>query len=216
MDSIDLLDFKPDSILAFLKKSTNSETHLKEYFGKYQGRFFELFATQSSTIEFTPWDFLAINSLSVYPTADAMSSFLVDRIDEFNLRLEETHKKINSLHLDQRKLWTIPRRFLASDNELSKLYEALKSVDGFGYVTASKLLALKFPDLIPIRDSKVEKLLQAQELWWEPMARVMKNEEIFKILTDLLDGIQTKQPRPSLLRVLDVLLWMRARELEQT
>ena len=113
-------------------------------------------------------------------------------------------------------LWTIPPRFLASDNELANLYEALKSVDGFGYVTASKLLAVKFPDLIPIRDSKVEKLLQAQELWWEPMAQVMKNEEIFKILTDLSDGLQTKQPRPSLLRVLDVLLWMRARELEQT
>ena len=216
MDSIDLLNFKPDSILAFLRKSTNSETHLKEYFGKYQGRFFELFATKSSKMEFTPWDFLAINSLSVYPTADAIGSFLVDRIDEFNLRLEETHKKINSLHLDQRKLWTIPPRFLASGNELANLYEALKSVNGFGYVTASKLLAVKFPELIPIRDSKVEKLLQAQELWWEPMAQVMKNEEIFKMLTKLSEGLQTKQPRPSVLRVLDVLLWMRANELEQS
>lgn len=216
MDSIDLLNFKPDSILAFLRKSTNSETHLKEYFGKYQGRFFELFATKSSKMEFTPWDFLAINSLSVYPTADAIGSFLVDRIDEFNLRLEETHKKINSLHLDQRKLWTIPPRFLASGNELANLYEALKSVNGFGYVTASKLLAVKFPELIPIRDSKVEKLLQAQELWWEPMAQVMKNEEIFKMLTKLSEGLQTKQPRPSVLRVLDVLLWMRASELEQS
>lgn len=216
MDTIDLLEFKPESILAFLRKSTNSETNLKDYFSNYQGRFFELFATKSSNEKFTPWDFLAINSLSVYPRADAINSFLVDRIGEFNLRLKETHKKINSLHLDQRKLWTIPPRFLASDNQLSNLYESLKSIDGFGYVTASKLLALKFPELIPIRDSKVEKLLQAQELWWEPMAEVMRNEEIFKILTDFSEGLQTKQPRPSLLRVLDVLLWMRARELEQS
>ena len=48
------------------------------------------------------------------------------------------------------------------------------------------------------------------------MAQVMKNKEIFKILTDFSDGLQTKRPRPSLLRVLDVLLWMRARELEQS
>lgn len=216
MDSFHLLAFKSESILAFLRKSTNSETNLGDYFRNYQGRFFEIFATKSSNVEFTPWDFLAINSLSVYPKPEAMNGFLIDRVNEFNSLLRKAHEKVDALHPDQRMLWTIPPRFLASDNELANLYEALKSVDGFGYVTASKLLAVKFPDLIPIRDSKVEKLLQAQELWWEPMAQVMKNEEIFKILTDLSDGLQTKQPRPSLLRVLDVLLWMRARELEQT
>lgn len=74
----------------------------------------------------------------------------------------------------------------------------------------SKLLACKFPELIPIRDGRVEKLLgwSDKKEWWEPMHALLDKT------IERLDELQINKSDISVttLRKLDVILWMEARE----
>lgn len=74
----------------------------------------------------------------------------------------------------------------------------------------SKLLACKFPDLIPIRDRRVERLLGwgDQKEWWEPMHALLDKT------SERLNQFRINKSEISVttLRKLDVILWMEARE----
>ena len=78
----------------------------------------------------------------------------------------------------------------------------------------SKLMATKFPELIPIRDSRVEALLECtgHHEWWKPMHRLLS--ETRKALSSL--EIFNASIEVSLLRKLDVVLWMEASDREVT
>jgi hypothetical protein len=86
-------------------------------------------------------------------------------------------------------------------------------MDGLGYVTTSKLLAAKFPSVIPIRDSKVETLLglaKSRE-WWEPIRNLFTAPGLS--LADHIDGLNVSEKigNVTTLRRLDVVLWMEAK-----
>jgi len=55
-----------------------------------------------------------------------------------------------------------------------RLHAAVEALPGAGRVVCSKLLAAKFPHLIPIRDSQVEKLLGIKPIgsWWKPLHEI--------------------------------------------
>jgi hypothetical protein len=72
-------------------------------------------------------------------------------------------------------------------------------------VRASKLLAAKRPHLIPIRDSAVSELLRAGKKWWLPMLEVVSDEQI---RTNIAELSKTVPADVSVLRRLDVILWM--------
>lgn len=88
------------------------------------------------------------------------------------------------------------------------LHAAVEALPGIGRVVCSKLLAAKFPKLIPIRDSRVEKLLEIKPkgLWWKPLHEI--HEAVKPTLLEL-NGIDSAA---SSLRALDVLLWLESSE----
>jgi hypothetical protein len=69
-------------------------------------------------------------------------------------------------------------------------------------------MAAKFPDIIPIRDSKVEALLGCEESvsWWQPVL------EVFASVEAVLNRLSTGHFNATNLRKLDVILWMEARK----
>lgn len=71
---------------------------------------------------------------------------------------------------------------LADREPADRLYEYLRGPDfhRVGRVSASKLLAVKRPHLIPIRDALVEKALGAEEadVLWHPMAVAWQQPEL--------------------------------------
>lgn len=77
-----------------------------------------------------------------------------------------------------------------------------------GKVRASKLMASKRPDLVPIRDRHLEAILGAPDTWWDPWRQLASRPEI----AELVDRVTPAHlvDRVTLLRRLDVILWMEA------
>jgi hypothetical protein len=109
-------------------------------------------------------------------------------------------------------LATCPDDWIESaDSPFALLYNEVRKLPGVGYVTCSKLIAAKFPALIPIRDGRVEKMLDLQEdrHWWRPIRELLQSGKVQEALSGitLLPGA----PDATTLRRLDVALWMEAR-----
>ena len=102
------------------------------------------------------------------------------------------------------------------ESPFNELHLALnnKSLPGVGKVVRSKLMAAKFPELIPIRDSRVEALLECsgQDEWWKPMHQLLFETQ--NALSSL--EIFNASVSVALLRKLDVVLWMEASDREVT
>jgi hypothetical protein len=111
-------------------------------------------------------------------------------------------------------LWECELTLLREGGELSDLYDLLETREGFGYVTTSKLMAAKFPCLVPIRDSIVETLLgmEDEKSWWEPI-RTLFTEADGSLIRHLNERFKTPDQigEVTTLRRLDVILWMESR-----
>lgn len=182
--------------------------HLSRYFSVgYSGKHFEQFVSRSSTECFTPWDVLAVKALSVDVPSDQViplvegGSSIVDLIRDANQGLREDDT-----------LWTCDRHLLQGEGALSRLYCHLREVLKLGPVTTSKLLAAKFPNVVPIRDSRVELLLDMSRSidWWLPIRGVF---ELHPQLAQHIDSVPLPPNMPDVttLRRLDVILWMEAK-----
>lgn len=79
-------------------------------------------------------------------------------------------------------------------------------VQGFGWVRVNKLLARKRPALIPVYDRVVRSWLGAPRPLWEPFAVALDNPGRREGILALAKGLDTGGA--SLLRVLDVAIWM--------
>jgi len=188
------------------------EDHLAQYFGRsidgvanYSGQYFEQFIGMSAPERFTAFDILAAESLSVDVPSD-VGHWLVrpdsDRDDLLRKCLEDfSHGQ---------SLWDCAPKLLADDGSLSRLYLKLKDQKGLGKVTTSKLLATKFPNVVPIRDSLVEKVLgwSDQAAWWMPMRELMLSG-VHEVVANL--PLPDGAPAVTTLRKLDVVLWMEAK-----
>jgi hypothetical protein len=88
-----------------------------------------------------------------------------------------------------------------------EIWDALSEIHGFGPTRVSKLLARKRPNLIPIRDSIVNKQLQIEGYsWWKSLAATMRHSDVKESLEDLCQPIDMCDVPH--LRVLDVAIWM--------
>jgi hypothetical protein len=84
----------------------------------------------------------------------------------------------------------------------------LNDVPGIGWVTANKLCARKRPLLLPVYDTVVKAALQpTRQSFWEPLRNEFADGELQSRLMELRD--EAGVPNLSLLRVLDVAVWMR-------
>ena len=191
------------------------QDHLSWYFTvKYSGKHFEWFVAQSDSKQsdskmFTPWDILAVEALSVtVPTETAR--WLLEPNTKRDDHLAEA---LRSLVPGQDSLWTCDEELLSDGKPLSKLYSMLRAEEGLGYVTASKLMAAKFPSVVPIRDSKVETLLGLEKSreWWSPIRKLFTfpGQSLAGYLDEL--KVPTEVGKVTTLRRLDVILWMEAK-----
>lgn len=171
----------------------------------YEGRQFEWFVSRSQPDRFTGEDLAAIGSLSVSIRASTARKLLEDPTGILRARLFDCRVEA-SLHRQSPGLsW-----LWQEESAFNALFKALNKVEfpGVGTVVRSKLMATKFPSLIPIRDSRVESLLDCAEKfeWWEPLHGVLTaTESTLSQLNATVDGAEV-----TALRKLDVILWMEA------
>lgn len=191
------------------------QDHLSWYFTvKYSGKHFEWFVAQSDSKQsdskmFTPWDILAVEALSVTVPTETARWLL----EPHKRRDELLAESLRSLVPYRDSLWTCDEKLLHDGGALSDLYTLIRKKDGLGQVTASKLLATKFPAAVPIRDSKVETLLGLEKSreWWAPIRGLFSASG--QSLAEYLDGLDVpiEVGTVTTLRRLDVILWMEAK-----
>jgi hypothetical protein len=185
------------------------QRHIHLYYGvnlkgrpMYTGQYFERFISLSDESHFTSFDVLAAESLSVVIPSEAAYRLVHDRVAERLLReaRDDLASVASLVECDESKL--------AEGGPLSNLYRHLRKYDGLGRVKASKLLAAKFPNVVPIRDSLVEQLLgwERQTAWWLPMRQLAQSAWATIEKLELPCGA----PVVKSLRKLDVALWMEA------
>lgn len=205
----DLVDGK------WLKQESNQkrlQDHLAKYFGqtldgraRYSGQHFERFIGMSTPERFTAFDILAAESLSVDVPADVAYWLTRPDPDRDDLLWESLRDFSQG-----QTLWNCDSALLADDGHLSRLYLKLKDRKGLGKVTSSKLLATKFPNVVPIRDSLVEQVLgwSNQTDWWMPMRNLLLSG-VHEVIANL--PLPAGAPAVTTLRKLDVVLWMEAK-----
>ena len=189
------------------------QQHIARYFAAgsvYTGSLFEWFARFSDRLAFTPWDILAVESLSVTIPTRVQHWLLTDPEPRAHLV-----RCVGLIDADAAAEMS-PALWNASGDltiALSDLYDLVRAKAGMGKVTTSKLLSAKFPNVVPIRDSKVEELLGLSDSkeWWGPIRESLGAEgspqlkALRKLEVPSWVGIVSE------LRRLDVVLWMEQR-----
>ncbi|WIY05652.1 DUF6308 family protein [Amycolatopsis mongoliensis] len=181
---------------------------LRRYFERYTGRWFERFAgggddpPVANTV--TEADVLALNFLSITSLADVAIDTTMTHAYQIRTLLEQIPVNV-PMHATA---WSTYDR----EAPAFLLWDLIRSCGG-GHrpVTAAKLLARKRPQLVPVYDSRVKAVLKAPRSEWHCLwswfhadpARATAVEELRREAGGITDI--------SLLRCLDVVLWMRAR-----
>ncbi|MEU8377394.1 DUF6308 family protein [Micromonospora sp. NPDC048894] len=91
-------------------------------------------------------------------------------------------------------------------------WRALRDTNGIGWVIAGKVLARKRPKLVPVYDTVVSCAYRTGTGFWEWLHGMLREEE--GVLGQRLRALHEKAVLPeavSMLRVLDVVFWMRHR-----
>jgi hypothetical protein len=203
--------------------------YLFDYFASdtqtYLGRRFEPLASMAPRDRFDIYDLAALWSLSVTVKKDGRHQLLHTRASDLNASLEKCWDAIGS-DASQQALETCDvDRLVADDSPFVSLWRQLLLIDGVGKTKASKLMAAKFPSLIPIWDGQVSTLLGGRKegAIWRPMHELLttNNAAIADVLREPpsagLEPSQQAALRKSLeqvtvLRRLDAVLWMKAQE----
>lgn len=180
-----------------------AESHAKAlvaaYFDPAAGFAGGLFDTLGEPDPFrvTVADLLATSLLDVRFRPAAVRAILGPEADAISARLREVDPAV--------PIWAGGELL---DGPLTELWVLLRRLRGVGPVTTSKLLARKRPHLVPIVDRVVLRTLGLSPLGsWQAIRGVLMDEERRARLAALApaDGV-------SVLRLLDVLLWMRGSE----
>lgn len=205
---------EPTNVGRWLKSNfARAQLHLDRYFGEdhddrftYAGRHFEWFVERGqSESGFSEIHLLAVNALNV-TMPPHVSRLILSRDSKIEALVDEC---LLIWHKDESPtLWNLSAAELAP---FASLYDSLNAVPGMGYVTTSKLMAARFPEIVPIRDSKVERLLglEKSETWWNHIQAIVSEPWIRHLLSEL--DIPESSHAVGLLRRLDVVLWMEAR-----
>ncbi len=164
----------------------------------YTGRWFEHFSALSDPMHLDANDVAAAATLSV-PLEGRVVAGLFEKAADFD-------ELLAAAPLRSVTLWDVDDSALDEDAPLAQAYRLLRSIPGVGKVTASKLLACKRPDLVPIRDRVVEQLLGAGDAWWRPWRDVVADETLRTTIESITPDVVPAGT--SMLRRLDVILWM--------
>lgn len=169
--------------------------------------------------ELTAEDFLAVSFLYVNVPPEAAIALMRERKRDVDLLLADIphDKHLADLTPDDYQ------RHLGPDSPAQQLWDVLTNKPlkgkqtfkwGIGPTKASKIMARKRPNLIPITDERIRKLVGRSGDYWLQWYSAMTDGSG---LPERLDGIKEKadiKQNPSPLRILDVILWMHATDLE--
>lgn len=200
------------------------EQHLGDYFsadlsGKnlFQGQHFDWLVARSDATRFSADDVVAVTALSYTIPANAVREILDQAVSD-QLHIKSPNDLLTSCRqvidvFGSEDIRTCPMEWLDSpESPFVLLYNRLMSIHGVGKVAASKLMATKFPMLIPIWDDKVAGLLYDgnEQGWWVPMRELLTSRD--GAVSNLLETLDLRRDDVvvGLLRRLDVVLWMEA------
>ena len=214
--SSNTIDFARNKCLDVLNDKRTSE-RVRKYYDpdtNYSGATFAGLEPNVSD-EITATDLLAVTTLSVDIPVLAVRRILEDGAIQNELR--ERLKSLPSCSLEN----TVERDFLA----MEAFYDLVKSLlvkadtkSSNAWVTASKITARKRPDLFPVRDNVVCKLLGINRLGdrakdWVVFRELMRDEEVRAALSATMSKAEALKDERVVrfdvepLRQLDVVLW---------
>lgn len=178
----------------------------------YSGARFDTFGGGGDAADtcdrFTSDDLVALSFLAVSVPGHAASAVLERKRHMLNGLLAEIPADVD--------LWAADESVIADDSPAAKLFHELDSLDGVGWVTAHKLLARKRPRLLPVYDSVVEAALQPnQRAYWRPLRTDLQQDGVVKQLGKIRSAANVDESI-SLLRILDIVIWMRERGVQQS
>lgn len=189
-------------------RAAEAHEHLTAYFTgtRYSGSFFEAVGDGGNSPDVanrvTSDDLVALATLSVPVQGSAARELLAG----------ETGRRVSEI------LSTIPAdaslsdergRALLLSSEVLAAWQAIREVHTFGPVRTSKLLARKRPHLVPIYDRHIKDQFRAAHSGdqWSTWVEMFEDDALVAHLTSLRSeaGVPANV---SLLRVLDVVVWM--------
>lgn len=93
-----------------------------------------------------------------------------------------------------------------------RLYDELKLEYDVGRTKTTKLMHRKRPRLVPIRDSVIERVLELDHPYWEPLFALFRDTDLRERLSSIeararAEGVALPEG-VTLLRVFDVVVWM--------
>lgn len=186
---------------------TNAEqiaTNFDRYFTSFTGRRFEHFGAVGDPNRFDSSDLVAVEALSVQVPPEAAAKLLVTEPDRFNALLRRIPRSVD--------IWDVSRETL-QDGPAAELHMLLRTLPGVDWVIAGKLVAAKRPRLIPILDTKVRGLIQPPtSRFWISMWDELSDESRRATVAQVCAGAPADV---SLLRRIDVALWMAASQHRQ-
>ncbi|OBG42933.1 DUF6308 family protein [Mycolicibacterium fortuitum] len=187
--------------------STNGEQvahDLRRYFGggrdSFTGRWFEEFAAIGDPNRFEASDILAVEALNVAVPPESAAKLIVSESQRFSQLLRAIPREID--------LWEAEPNVLDERSNAHALHTELQTLPGVGWVVASKLLATKRPRLLPILDNEVRDFLRPSKgrFWLSLHAELSDPTRRSAIAA----ACKAAPPHVSLLRRIDVALWMAA------
>lgn len=199
----------------FQSHSSQHIQNIRAYFGPFEsrarsqsgirrigwsGKFFEEHSKRGQRDRFDGNDLAAIACLSIPVGPD-----LVGSITTSGDVLSEALRAMIDLDWST-KIWEVEEAVLGPTSALHQLWDNLVRIDGIGETIASKLLASKFPHLLPVIDSRIRSLVQAPDGYWIGWHRTMTPG--FRDVLENLRADAGLSDDVSLLRIADVSLWM--------
>jgi hypothetical protein len=164
----------------------------------FAGRLFEEFLSKGPEDRFAPTDVFAAQALSVTIPTEAVQKLLYDDAEMFNTAL---------VALPSGDFGKVERSVFEPNGVAMKLFELLDALPGIGATKATKLMAAKRPDLIPIQDAFVqEELMVPDGKFWLPMYDQLADESLRDFIDELTKAAAAAEV--SLLRRIDVAVWM--------
>lgn len=197
--------------------------HINKYFedrpnGRplYTGSRFETFAGGGDVVEpnrITPADLIAVSMLSVHVPGQAALGILETLDGEIEELLEPLTADLRLENLTAEQF----SQFLDNGSPADDIWQLLRQKTdrwNIGPTTASKILARKRPQLVPIYDCVVADQVGMSgsggqwRIWWEAF-QGEKGRRFAEQLEDI--RADSGQFHLSLLRVIDIVLWMEGR-----
>lgn len=201
--------------------------HINKYFEvrtdgrpKYTGSKFETFAGGGDIVDpnrITSADLIAVSMLSVHVPGEAALGITGEFAGEIEELLAQVPTELRLEDLTEDEFVT----YLDDGSPAGRIWALLRQRGnrwGVGQTTTSKILARKRPHLVPIYDSVIAGLVGMRDsrsqwrCWWE----AFQGDEGRKLIERLaVIRAASGQTHLSLLRVLDIVLWMEGRGAEE-